>query len=149
MTLFAFRGAKSHEWTFCDPINVELQESSEPGLEFSYTPAGESKLTNSTLAPSQPRSKLSPQGSQGFTGEGNNLRESAASTKAISAVSRRGAGNAVEGNNPGENTGAIKAMFLTTEARRKRRESESWGEAVAMKAMFFHHRDHRELRGNL
>jgi hypothetical protein len=21
MTLFAFRGAKSHEWTFCDPIN--------------------------------------------------------------------------------------------------------------------------------
>ena len=23
MTLFAFRGAKSHEWTFCDPIKVE------------------------------------------------------------------------------------------------------------------------------
>jgi len=21
MILFAFRGAKSHEWTFCDPIN--------------------------------------------------------------------------------------------------------------------------------
>ncbi len=21
MTLFAFRGAKSHKWTFCDPIN--------------------------------------------------------------------------------------------------------------------------------
>ena len=21
MTFFAFRGAKSHEWTFCDPIN--------------------------------------------------------------------------------------------------------------------------------
>jgi hypothetical protein len=23
MTLFAFRGAKSHEWTFCDPIKVD------------------------------------------------------------------------------------------------------------------------------
>ncbi len=23
MTLFAFRGAKSHEWTFCDPVTME------------------------------------------------------------------------------------------------------------------------------
>jgi len=23
MTFFAFRGAKSHEWTFYDPINVD------------------------------------------------------------------------------------------------------------------------------
>ncbi len=23
MTLFAFRGAKSHEWTFCDPFIVQ------------------------------------------------------------------------------------------------------------------------------
>ena len=26
-TLFAFRGAKSHEWTFCDPVNVKRQDT--------------------------------------------------------------------------------------------------------------------------
>jgi len=25
MTLFAFRGAKSHEWTFCDLVKLILQ----------------------------------------------------------------------------------------------------------------------------
>ena len=30
MTLFAFRGAKSHEWTFCDPIKVESQNTLFP-----------------------------------------------------------------------------------------------------------------------
>jgi hypothetical protein len=24
MTLFTFRGAKSHEWTFCDPIKIDI-----------------------------------------------------------------------------------------------------------------------------
>jgi hypothetical protein len=31
MTLFSFRGAKSHEWTFCDPIKVDdLTKSHRP-----------------------------------------------------------------------------------------------------------------------
>ena len=33
MTLFAFRGAKSHEWTFCDTINndEELPDWTQSG----------------------------------------------------------------------------------------------------------------------
>jgi len=27
MTLLVFRGAKSHEWTFCDPINSREQNN--------------------------------------------------------------------------------------------------------------------------
>ena len=27
MTLFAFRGAKSHEWTFCDHIKIDLKNT--------------------------------------------------------------------------------------------------------------------------
>jgi hypothetical protein len=35
MTLFAFRGAKSHEWIFCDTINVneELPDGARTGLQ--------------------------------------------------------------------------------------------------------------------
>jgi hypothetical protein len=36
MTLFAFRGVKSHEWTFYDPINVPAFHFFYPvhGLQF-------------------------------------------------------------------------------------------------------------------
>jgi hypothetical protein len=35
MTLFAFRKAKSHEWTFCDPINFDEKKGEATGLALS------------------------------------------------------------------------------------------------------------------
>ncbi len=37
MTLFAFRGVKSHGWTFYDPINIEQQRDQLQIPGYNYT----------------------------------------------------------------------------------------------------------------
>ena len=36
MALYTFLGAKSHEWTFCDPIKIRYQKSKVKYLDFWY-----------------------------------------------------------------------------------------------------------------